>query len=342
MDWIKKRYDQFLLALASVLLLAFSVLIILKKGDFSNKFTDALAAVPVNSKIPPLVLDRVEEAKVILEKPPVWTIESKADKDKKTRGSLFVSELYIIGPDGTPKKPDQGSMRTDSLTGKPIPNLWFIDNNLPLLEASVASQDPDKDGFLNEDEWRAEPSTDPNNKDSHPAFHTKLFVKNFIQRPFRLIFSAYDGDPKKDKPEKFSFQINTVDLRQPSEFLNLGQMVPNTKFKLEKFEYKTKLNPGTGDEEDVSELTLSNIETNDTIVLVKTKVTNSPDVYQVFEYQWAQPPQDITVKKLQEFAIKPETDKRYKLIDATQNEAVIQLPSGEKYTVPRDPRKAGK
>ncbi len=340
MDWIKKRYDQFLLALAAVVLLAFSVLIILKKGDFSSKFTDALATVPVNSKIPPLILDRVEEAKTILEKPPVWTIDSK---EPRTRGSLFVSELYILDKEtSTPKPPGKGAMRTDSLTSKPIPNQWFIDNNLPLLEANVASQDPDKDGFLNEDEWRAEPSTDPNNKDSHPAYHTKLFIKDFIQRPFRLIFSAYDGDPKKDKPEKFSFQINTVDLRQPSEFLNLGQMVPNTKFKLDKFEYKTKLNPGTGDEEDVSELTLTNIETNDTIVLVKTKVTNSPDVYQVFEYQWAQPPQDITVKKLQEFAIKPDTDKRYKLIDANQNEAVIQLPSGEKYTVTRDPRKAAK
>ena len=233
-------------------------------------------------------------------------------------------------------------LRSDSLTGKPIPNQWFLDHGLSPLEATASSLDPDKDGFMNEDEWRADPQTDPNNKDSHPPYHTKLFIKDFIQVPFRLIFSSYDGDPKKDKPETMTYGINTVDLRQPSAFLSLGDTVANTKFKLDKFEYKTVLNPGTGDETDVSELTIDNTETGEPIVLVLTKVTNSPDVYQVFEYQWPQPPQDIRVKKLQEFALKPETDKRYKLVDIKESEAVIQLPSGEKYTVVRDPRKAAK
>lgn len=337
MDWIKKRYDQALLAVAALLLLVFSAMIVLKVGAFGEKFADAQATVPVNNTIPPLVLDRVEEAKLALEKPPVWVIDNK---EPRTRGSLFVADFYIIGAEGVPKKPNVGAMWKDSLTGKEIPNKWFLDNSLPLLVAGVAGQDPDKDSFTNEDEWRD--NTDPNNKDSHPPYHTKLFIKDFIQVPFRLIFSAYDGDPKKDKPEKFSYQINTVDLKQPSEFLKLGEPVPNTKFKLEKFEYKTVLNPGTGDETDVSELTLVNTETNEPIVLILTKVTNSPDVYQLFEYQWPQPPQDIRVKKLQEFALKPDTANRYKLIDAKQSEAVIQLPSGEKHTVVRDPRKAAK
>src|SRR5687767_13406043 len=228
MDWIKKRYDQFFLSLAAVLLLIFAIVIVLKTGSFGERFAEAQAVVPMNNTIPPLVLDRVEEAKEALEKPPVWVIDNKVPR---TRGSLFVSELYIIGEAGTPKPPGEGAMRSDSLTGKPIPNRWFIDNSLPLLDATVASLDPDKDGFLNEDEWRAEPQTDPNNKDSHPPYHTKLFIKDFIQVAFRLIFSAYDGDPKTDKPEKMNFQINTVDLRQPSEFLKLGDPVPNTKFK---------------------------------------------------------------------------------------------------------------
>ena len=70
MDWIKKRYDQFLLSLAAVLLLVFSILIVLKTGSFGERFADAQATVPMNNTIPPLVLDRVEEAQVALEKPP--------------------------------------------------------------------------------------------------------------------------------------------------------------------------------------------------------------------------------------------------------------------------------
>ena len=337
MDWIKNRYDQVALAVVALLLITFSAMLALNSQSFGEKFTDALAPVVPNEKIPPLVLDRVDEAKAMLEKPASWVIESK---EPKTRGSLFVSERYIIGPEGVPKKPKEGSLYTDSLTGKPIPNTWFLDNNLPLLDPTVTQQDPDKDGFTNEDEWRE--STDPNNKDSHAPYHTKLFFKQLIKIPFRLVFNSYDGDPKKDKPENFSFQINTVDLRQPTEFKKIGETIPNTKYRLEKFEYKVKLNAKTGEEEDVSELTVVNIETNEPVILVLTRVTDSPDAYALFTYEWPPAAGDIKVKKLQAFGLKPGTAADYKLVDIKENEAVIQLPSGEKYTAPRDPRKAAK
>ncbi len=333
MNWIKKRYDQFLLGLVTVALLAFAVTILLKTGSFSDKFAEAAATVPPNNKIPPLKLDEVERGKAGLEKPPAWTLET--DYEKGSRGSLFVSQPYIVGPAGVPKKPIGESLHNDTLTGKPIPNRWFMERNLSPLDANAALQDPDQDGFSNEDEWRAD--TDPNNKDSHPAYHTKLFLKTIIRVQFRFIFQSYDGDPKKT--EAMSFQINTLDLKAPTEFPKLGDKVPKTNYRLEKFEFKEALNKNTGEKEDVSELTLINTDTNEPIVLVLTKVTNSPDVFAVFEYEWPQPPQDIRVKKLQEFALKPETDKRYKLIDIKDTEAVIQLPDGQKYTVIRDPRK---
>ena len=92
--------------------------------------------------------------------------------------------------------------------------------------------------------------------------------------PFRLLFSAYDGDPKKDAPEKFTFQINTIDLKQPSEFLKLGERVPNTKWKLTKFRFKELKGP-TIDDEDVSELTLTNTETKEEILLILNRVTDT-------------------------------------------------------------------
>lgn len=340
MDWIKKHYDQFALALLALALLALSVVLILRAQSFGGSFSAATATAIPHDKVPPVVLDRVEEAKKALENPPQWAEaeshpDSGEEKDKK-RGQLFVSDIYVIGTDGTPKKPIIESFYTDTLTGKKIPNMWFMKNHLPLLDPTVPLQDTDKDGFANEDEQRA--GTDPNNKDSHPPYYSKLFIRQFILVPFRLLFNSYDGDPKKDKLENFSFGINTIDLRQPSEFLKIGDKVSRTNFQLQKFEYKTQINPKTTEEEDVSELTLFNAETSVTVILILNRVTNSPDSFEKFVYKWPNPPIEFTVKKLGEFILKPNVTEKYKLIDSAEDKALIQLPDGTQATIVRDPR----
>lgn len=339
MDWIKKHYDQFALSLLALLLLAFSVMLILRARNFGSGFAAATATAIPRDKVPPVSLELIEAAKEALKTPPQWNEADshiKAANEEKKRGSLFVSDLYVIGKDGTPQKPSRESFWKDSLTEQPIKNIWFMDNRLPLLDRSVPLQDPDKDGFPNEDEWRA--GTDPNNKDSHPAYVTKLFVKQFIRVPFRLLFNAYDGDPTTDKIDKFAFQLNTIDLRQPSEFLKIGDTVKNTKFKLDKFEYKTQLNPKTGEQEDVSELTIVNIETKEPLILVLNRVTDSPDYFMRFAYKWPNPPIEFTVKKRQDFVLKPNIDEKYNLVDSQEGKAQVKGSDGKLIEIIPDPR----
>ena len=340
MDWIKKHYDQFALALLALVLLGLSVMLILRALSFGAGFSAATATAAVRDKVPPLVLVPIEEAKKTLEASPQWdepnSRQPRKDGPERKYGALFVADRYVIGKEGTPKKTDQESFYTDTLTNQPIPNSWFIERNLPLLDPTVPFQDPDKDGFNNEDEWREK--TDPNNKESHPAYHTKLFIKQFIRVPFRLLFNAYDGDPKKDKIDKFGFQINTMDLRQPTEFLKIGEKVTNTKFKLDKFEYKTQINPNTKEEEDASELTVVNVETDEKIILVLGRVTDSPDFFMRFIYEWTNPPIEFTVKKRGEFRLKPNVTEIYKLIDSQEGKGVIQTPDEKKIEILPDPR----
>ena len=80
---------------------------------------------------------------------------------------------------GKVEKPTGVNLHKHSITGEPIPSPWFLDNNLPLLDTSVTKQDPDGDGFLNEDEWKG--GTDPNDQKAHPPYHTKLFVGRWIR-----------------------------------------------------------------------------------------------------------------------------------------------------------------
>lgn len=91
----------------------------------------------------------------------------------------------------------------------------------------------------------------------------------------RLIFKAYDGDPQQtDRYDKFSFQIDTIDIRQPSEFLRLGEMIPNTKFKLVKFVYKEGPDPKTKEPTDLSELVIVNTVTGQNATLILNRVVD--------------------------------------------------------------------
>lgn len=334
MAWIRKNPHLLTLIVLALGVLAASAVLAMNTQSFNDRFSAVQATSVQGDKIPPLDMSVLDAAQAELEKPAQWT--PPKDPDPKGPGVIFpfVPPLYSI-QDDKPLKSGEGSHYTDPLTKQPIPDRWFIDHGLNVTDPLVAGQDPDGDGFTNADEFRAQ--TDPKNKESHPPYYTKLWFKQIIRVPFRLVFKVYDGDPKKDKMEDMTFQINTLDLRQPSEFLKIGDMVRNTKFKIEKFEFKMANVAATGSEEDSSELTLLNTETNVTVVLVYGKVVNSPDVFAVLTYLWPQPPLEFRVRKLGPFILLPEKDQRYQLLDVTDDQAVIKLPSGEQQTVSRLP-----
>ncbi|RYD62264.1 MAG: hypothetical protein EOP84_34770 [Verrucomicrobiaceae bacterium] len=101
-----------------------------------------------------------------------------------------------------------------------------------------------------------------------------LAVSGSAQEAFRLRFTAYDLN--RDEPLKNSFQINCLDLREPSSFLTIGEVLPKTKLKLIRFE--TKLSKDAqGAELDVSELTLRHMETGEESVLPLKKIVNVPN-----------------------------------------------------------------
>jgi len=338
MDWIKKNYDRFALLVFSLLLLVAAVLILLRTMSFGETFAGVQSTPPRVDAIEQLDLSSVKAAEQQLEKPAEWTPKPATEGTKA--GSLFVAKKFVIKDGGLEE------VNTEGITNPPVPNIWLDKYRLEIISPTVLTDDPDQDGFTTLDEFLGADrspanldadSTDPTRKDSHPPFYTKLFLKQKIDVPFRLLFNSYDGDPKKDKPEEMNYQINTLDVRQPSQFLKLGEMVAGTKFKLQGFQYKTTLNPSTSEETDVSELTVLNTETNDTVVLPLARVTNSPDYFALFEYRWPQPPQMIRVKKGQEFVLKPNIQEKYKVVDIKETEALITLPSGEKYTAPRVP-----
>lgn len=345
MDWIKKHTDQFALGLLALILLALSVLVILKTQGFSEGFSDAMKSAMHSKDVPRVDTTVIEAAQKQLTNPVTWVPNEKS-------GSLFVSAKLVVDPT------TQQLIRvtTEGMLHPPVPNVWLNKYELDVMSSNVLKEDPDGDGFSNLDEYQGDDrlpvaeapiadekeaanpkdATNPKDKNSHPAYHTKLFLKQWIKIPFLLLFQTVDLDAKNPKdPKLMTFAINSRGKK--TEFLKLGDKVDKSPFRLEKYEEKKKLNPKTGDEEDVSELTVLNTETNDPVVLVLGRQTDSPDSFAYFVYLWpdASKPVDIRPKKLQKFALKPGTEPLYKLIDIDETKAVIQLPDGkETYTVP--------
>jgi len=344
MDWIKKNYDRFTLAVLTVALGASAWVLWNNVSTFEDTFAAAKSEPTHDNKIVAVDTAKIDDAREHFLKPTVWQPRKGTGNDLLHGGLLFTSERYLLTKARQIEKPTSGALYSDSLTGKPIENTWFLNAGLPLLDPSVPFQDADGDGFLNEDEWRY--STNPNDKESHPAYETKLFLKQWLKQPFRFKFQAYDGDPKKDPEGKMmTFQINPLDAGGRTKFVNLDQEIEGTKFKVSKFQFKEQANAKTGDNDDVSELTLTNTETNDTVVLVLNKVIDSPTQFAQFEYFWGKKHGEaglvFVVRKLQDFALQPKIDRKdlYKLLDVNEAGALIQRPDGEKYQVPPVPKK---
>ena len=295
MTWVRTNFDRVLVFAAALFLFASALFITKNAWQFGDNLGLQTAPPPKPAAPPPKAVE-MEQAVEKLKQPAQWTFSS--------RSGLFVPEKHFIGADGLP-----ATLQTTEVH-PPVPNEWLEQFNLPIAEADVLTQDPDGDGFNNLEEWQNH--TAPTDKASHPPFIAKLRMKSFAQEPFRLVFASWVDA---------TFALNTHDLKEPTQFLKIGDSIRGTKFKLVKFTEKYDTNK-YGTKVDVSELTLENRETHEPVTLVKEKIMISPESVANFVYEWGEG-KEFAVKKDQEFSLKPEEQIRYKLIDVLPRRALI-------------------
>ena len=317
MNWAKQNYDRVLLAVFAVALLLCAGLLLNNVRGYHETFAGLQDKVPQKRTLPV----SVDPGKITAEQKKVADPDTWAPRmlGPNRRLPLFVSVPYIakteIDPGTGLTKITLIDPYANGAEGQPlhppVPNAWLIEHNLDMLSQNVLDQDGDGDGFTNLDEYNGK--TDPNDPKSHPPYWTKLVLTKFVRIPFRLRYDAGTGP----------FQINTVDLEQPTQFLKVGDQVKGTKFKLTKFEPKRGMVDGIN--KDISEVTLTNTETGETIVLPKQTDVDSPTTYAVLTYLWTGKP--FAVKKNQEFTLSPE-DKpgsmvKYKCVDISDTDARV-------------------
>jgi hypothetical protein len=296
MNWVRAHYEKALFIGAALLLFLSSIFIWRNSARFGSTLAGMRPAPSLKSVSPLAKAEELAAAAAKLHQPPQWTFGG--------RSGLFVPEKHFIGANGQPT-----TLQTTEVH-PPVPNEWLEQFGLPIADADVLEQDPDGDGFTNLEEWQGH--TNPMDRNSHPEYYTKLKLKSATEEPFRLVFSSWVGD---------TFAINTIDLKQPTQFLKVGDMIKGTRFKIAKFAEKYQPNK-YGTKVDVSELTLEQEETKQQLTLVKEKVAMSPESVATFIYTWGGR-QEFQVRKDQEFSLKPQEQIKYKLVDVGPAKAVI-------------------
>ena len=293
--WVRANYDRLSAFVAAAFLLVSALLIARNAWQFEHSLSLQAPPPPKPAAPPPRAVE-MEQAMEKLKQPSQWTFSS--------RSGLFVPEKHFIAANGLP-----ATLQTTEVH-PPVPNEWLEQFNLPIADADVLTQDPDADGFNNLEEWQNH--TNPADKASHPAFIAKLKMKSFAQEPFRLVFASW---------VKETFALNTNDLKEPTQFLKIGDSIRGTKFKIVKFTEKYETNK-YGTRVDVSELTLENDETHEPVTLVKEKIMVSPESVAHFVYEWGER-KEFAVKKGHEFSLKPEEQIKYKVVDVLPRRAVV-------------------
>lgn len=309
-----KPWDKFLLLAVSLVVIGLSGLFVMKALAFGERFGIERSA--QSDELPATLESRAEGATEFVEKTQTWVTPSKGDGAKQKQVPLFVS-VPIVEAGG--KLIDMSDPEAPQLR-PPVTNAWLMSNNLDYLNSSVLSQDPDGDGFTNQEEWEAK--TLPVDPQSHPPYAEKLIFASRQQEVYTLRFSA--------RPDSERFQIMRIATtkwpQRDSFMLKIGEVSKDEQFRVESVEEKTAVN-NFGISADATEVTVTYLPTQTKAVLVKNVDTPIPTYYA--EMKFALDPQfKKYVKEGEAFNLAIDPDTIYRVVKVNEDSVVITYQTG--------------
>lgn len=260
---------------------------------------------------------------------------------------LFASRLLAFDP----KSGKIDAVLPERDFGDGLPISWKQQYGFDIADASVADADPDKDGFSNIEEYlgedgdasnKEEDSTNPLDGTRHPPQYFKLYVKDYEQSFFNLLFVAKNKSTKQ--PGKLEFQLKVgADPKGrggKNVWVHIGETVGD--YVVKNFEEKVeeRLNSSTGVvvPVEVHRLTLEHQTLGSAVDLIYRKHTETNN--STVELGVDIPGLDAMPSRIKVGETFKIGDAAFQLVDAGKSSSSIKvLTSGVEYTISTKQRK---
>lgn len=207
---------------------------------------------------------------------------------------------------------------------------WFKKYKLDLNDPKMLDADTDGDGFSNRDEFLAD--SNPLDPESRPGIHKSIRLKEYTEVRLPFVLREVQGEtatiemdaPGDDEPSKGAGKREKV---------HKGEVIKGTKLKVDRIEARTDTDKH-GDKIDMSQLILTDADTNDRVVALKDLPTRTSASYATLVS--ADGKDTMKVREGETFTWPSEPGVSYKVIDLRIDQVVVKdEASGKTVTIPR-------
>jgi hypothetical protein len=200
---------------------------------------------------------------------------------------------------------------------------WFRKHGLDLNDPSMLDADSDQDGFSNRDEFLAD--TDPKDPNSRPGVSKSMRVKEYTEVRLPFVLRGVEG-----ATATVEFTADGLGQR---EKVKKGDTIRGTKLRVDSVSAATDTDKH-GDKVDMSQVVMTDGETQDRVVAVKDLPTRTSASYATLTDPEGK--MNMKVREGDVFAWPSEPGSSYKVIDLRSEQVIVKDEKSEKtITIPR-------
>jgi hypothetical protein len=248
--------------------------------------------------------------------------KQQADVESEAEQSIPAEER-MPEPSPAPATAATAALNPDEPRSNAEFEAWFRKYGLDLSDDRMLDGDPDQDGFSNRDEFLAD--TDPKDPNARPGVSKTMRVKEYTEVRLPFVLRSVDGSTATVE--------FTADRTGQREKVKAGDTIRGTKLRVDRVTAGTDTDKH-GDRMDMSQVVLTDAESQDRIVAVKDLPTRTSASFATLT-----DPEGKTMIKVREgdvFAWPGEPDASYKVIDLRSEQVVVKdEKSGKTVTIPR-------